>query len=141
MQYQQLPRTVADVCDVLRWQGRADLAERIKYFASDEDLDAGDVPVTLDSALGFLAFFDAVESAGQTQLACSPEGWICAVWTFPDCRRVSLWFVDQDKVLCAARQSDGRFADLPGDSEAASRLIVTEKLVESGEWFTWRNRV
>ena len=55
-----------------------DLADRIAYFASDADLDDGDVPVTLESALGFLAFFGAVESPDGTEsLTCSPEGGFC----------------------------------------------------------------
>ena len=49
--------SVAEVCDVLRGWGRADLAERLAYFASDEDLDDGDVQLTLESALGFVTFF------------------------------------------------------------------------------------
>ena len=75
-------RSVAEVCDVLRSWGEPDLADRIAYFASNADLDDGDVPVTLESALGFLAFFGAVESEGQVELGCSQEGWICAEWDF-----------------------------------------------------------
>ena len=45
-----------------------DLADRIAYFSSDVDLDDGDVPVTLESALGFLAFFGAVESEGHDRI-------------------------------------------------------------------------
>ena len=59
-------RSVAEVCEALRGWGRPDLAERIAYFASDEDLDDGDVPLTLESARGFLAFFGAVETEGQS---------------------------------------------------------------------------
>ena len=78
MKYRPLPpdaivrlRSVAEACDVLRSWGEPDLADRIAYFASDTDLDDGDVPVTLESALGFLAFFGAVESEGAIELGCS----------------------------------------------------------------------
>ena len=95
---------------MLRGWGRPDLADRLAYFASDEDLDDGDIPVTLESARGFLAFFGAVESTdGKVSLTCSPEGWILAVWRFPDTRRISLWFMDYDTVMYAARKSDGFF--------------------------------
>ena len=60
MKYRQLPSAIDDVCGVLRGWGRHDLARRIACFASDEDLEDGDVPVTLDSARGFLEFFSAV---------------------------------------------------------------------------------
>ena len=133
--------TIAGVCAVLRGWGRPDLADRIAYFASDADLDDGDVPVTLDSALGFLAFFGAVESAdGKVDLGCSPEGWLCAVWRFPDPRRISLWFVDCDTVMFAIRKADGRFVlDLNNGNETASRAYITTKLLETEEWFTWYN--
>ena len=131
--------SIAGVCAVLRGWGRPDLADRIAYFASDADLDDGDVPVTLDSALGFLAFFGAVESAdGTVSLTCSPEGWLLSVWRFPDLRRISLWFVDGDTVMFAVRKSDGRFVlDLNNGSETAGRAYITAKLLETEEWFTW----
>ena len=130
--------TVAAVCDVLRGWGRPDLADRIAYFASDADLDDGDVPVTLASALGFLAFFGAVESAeGKVDLGCSPEGWLCADWRFPDNRIVALWFLDRDRVMYAARKADGYFANINNGSEIGSRLLITEKLVGMAEWFRW----
>ena len=86
--------SVAEVCEALRGWGRPDLAERLAYFASDEDLDDGDVPLTLESARGFLAFFGAVETEGKVHLGCTTEGWICAEWDFPDRRDAGLWFLD-----------------------------------------------
>ena len=129
--------SVADVCAVLRAWNRPDLADRLAYFASDEDLDDGDQPLTLESARGFLAFFGEVESEGKVSLTCSPEGWILAVWRFPDTRRISLWFMDYDTVIYAARKSDGFFADLNGGKEVGSRSSVMEKMVAGKEWFTW----
>ncbi len=125
-------RTVAAVCDVLRGWGEPDLADRIAYFASEDDLDDGDVSVTLESALGFLAFFGAVESEGQVDLGCSPEGWICAEWFFSDNRLVSVLFPDRDKVDCAARKSDGRFIEINSGGDTGNRSFIMAKLVESG---------
>ena len=123
---------------MLRGWGRADLAERIAYFASDEDLDDGDAPATLDSALGFLAFFGAVESTdGKVSLTCSPEGWICADWRFPDRRLIALWFIDRQQVDYAARKSDGHFIDLGRDDAVVNLGQITERLVDLKEWFTW----
>ena len=131
-------RSIPEVCAVLRAWGRPDLADRIAYFASDADLDDGEAPVTLDSALGFLAVFGAVTSAdGKIDLGCSPEGWLCAVWRFPDLRRVSLWFMDSDTVMYAARKSGGHFADLNNGSEIGRRAFITRRLLETEEWFSW----
>ena len=122
---------------MLRGWGRPDLAERLAYFASDEDLDDGDVPLTLESALGFLAFFGAVESEGKVHLGCSTEGWICAEWDFPDRRDAGLWFLDSQRLMYTANGSDGRFLDLDGNgSRVGERVAIMEKLVKSG-LFTW----
>ena len=130
-------RSVAEVCDVLRGWGRPDLAERLAYFASDEDLDDGDVPLTLESARGFLAFFGAVETEGKVHLGCTTEGWICAEWDFPDRRDAGLWFLDSQRLMYTANGFDGRFLDLNGDgSSVGKRVDITEKLVRSG-LFTW----
>ena len=50
-------RSVDEVCDALLGWGQTDLADCVADFASDEGLADGDVPLTLESALGFLAFF------------------------------------------------------------------------------------
>ena len=130
-------RSVAEVCDVLRSWGEPDLADRIAYFASDTDLDDGDVLVTLESALGFLAFFGAVESEGTIELGCSSEGWICAEWDFPDLRDTGLWFLDGHRLMYSARNADGFFMDFNKDgNKVGDRIAITEKLVTSG-LFTW----
>ncbi len=130
--------SVAEVCNVLRGWGRADLAERLAYFASDEDLDDGDVPLTLESALGFLAFFGAVEPAeGNLDLGTTRDGWICAHWRFPDVRSVSLYFVDRERVDYAARKSDGNFIDLDRERDFVNHREIAERLVGMEQWFTW----
>ena len=130
--------TIAEVCDVLRAWGYPKLADRLTYLASEEDLDDGDRPATLESARGFLAFFGAVESAeGKLGLACSWEGWLCAEWRFTDRRLVSILFTDQDIIHYAARKSDDCFIDINNGSEVGNRSYITAKLVESKEWFAW----
>ena len=121
---------------MLRGWGRPDLAERLAYFASDEDLDDGDVPLTLESARGFLAFFGAVESEGKMHLGCTTEGWICAEWDFPDRRDAGLWFLDSQRLMYTTSGFDGRFMDLSDGGRVGDRVAITEKLVESG-LFTW----
>lgn len=130
--------SVAGVCDVLRGWGRPDLAERLAYLASDEDLDDGDSPASLESALGFLAFFGVVESEeGTVSLTTSPEGWICADWRFPDNRIVAVWFIDRHRVSYAARKSDGHFIDLSRSEVVVNVGQIAERLVNLKEWFTW----
>ena len=124
--------SVAGVCAVLRGWGRPDLADRIAYFASDADLDDGDVPVTLESALGFLALFGAVDSDGHLELACFPEGWISAEWYFDDVRIATITLLSRSRVMFAARRSDGRFTDFGMHGEYGDRKAVTENMVAAG---------
>ena len=123
--------TVAAVCNVLRGWGRPDLADRIAYFASDADLDDGDVPATLASALGFLAFFGAVESEGMVRLTGTPEGWICAEWDFADDRDAGLWFLDAERIMFSATGRNGKFIDT-GGVKIASRQVIIRKLDAAG---------
>ena len=125
-------RSVAEVCAVLRGWGRPDLADRLAYFASDEDLDEGDVPVTLASAQGFLAFFGAVETDGEIRMTCTQEGWICAEWDFTDHRDAGLWFLDADRIMFSATGRDGKFINIRGGSKIAARRVIMRKLAAEG---------
>ena len=130
--------SIAEACDVLRAWGHPNLADRLAYLASDEDLDDGDRPATLESARGFLAFFGAVESAeGDIALTTSPDGWICADWRFPDDRIVAMWFINSGQVDYAARKAGGHFIDLDQKEAVSSLEQTTKRLVDMKDWFTW----
>ena len=130
-------RSIPEVCAVLRAWGRPDLADRIAYFASDEDLYDGEVPVTLDSALDFLAVFGAVDADGKLELACSPEGWLSAEWYFDDARIATIHLWDRHRAMFAARRADGRFTDFGIDSPYADLPTIMENMVAAGilQWY------
>ena len=128
--------TAEDVCGLLRDSGESALADRIAYFASDEDLSEGDIPVTAESARGFLSFWGKVRSDGRISLTCSQEGWICAEWTFTDRRGASLWFLNDEQIMFAASDVSGNFVEVVRGSEIASCDVVAAKLVEAG-LFAW----
>ena len=125
------------VCDFLRRQGHISLADRIGYFASDDDLDDGDVPLTPASSRGFLRFLDAVKTDGDLDVTCTPEGWICATWSFSDKRRAAIWFIDESQVMFAAKDKDGSFVEIDGGSEKGSSSEIMVRLVDAG-LFRWR---
>lgn len=125
-------RTVDDVCGMLSVWGNDALADRIAYFASDDDLSDGDIPLTDASARGFLSFFGKVESEGKVRLTCSPEGWLCAGWRFPDERRATLWFMNDTEVMFAATGADGDFLEIDGGREVGRSLEIMGKLVGAG---------
>ena len=132
--YSSFRGTVGDVCDILRLWGEESLANRITYFASQDDLDEEEVPVTDASACGFLRFLRDIQFDGNLQLTCSPEGWLCATWHFNDARSAVLWFLDAHRVMFAATGPDGEFVEEP-DGEM-DILYIRAKLVETGI-FSW----
>lgn len=131
------PATIDEICSALRARGWPALARRLAYFASAEDLEPGDVPLTLDSALGFWAFFSAVDSEGAVFTTCSQEGWLCVNWDFEDRRGATLWFKDSQRVLFAATDAGSQWVKVDGGGDTGSLAVVTEKLVEAG-LFTWQ---
>ena len=129
------PATINEICAALTARGCPALAQRLAYFASTEDLEPGDAPLTLASALGFWDFFSSVGSEGKLNTGCSPEGWLCVDWDFDDQRGASLWFKDAQRVMFAATNAAGQWVKVDG-GDTGSLAAVTAKLVEEG-LFTW----
>ena len=131
------PATLDEIGAALTARGCPALARRLAYFASDADLEPGDVPLTLSSALGFWDFYRRVDSEGRAFTGCSPEGWLCVEWDFDDQRGVSLWFKDARQVMFAATDRAGRWVELDGGGDTGDRDEALAKLVEAG-LFTWQ---
>ena len=131
------PATLDEICAALTARGCPALARRLAYFASDADLEPGDVPLTLSSALGFWAFFRQVDSEGQVSLTCTAEGWLCGSWDFADRRAASLLFLDAQRALFAATAADGQWVEIDGGGDTGGLDEVTAKLVEAG-LFKWQ---
>ena len=130
---------IADISALLRQQGEDELADRLDYLASDEDLEPGESPATDESARGFFDFFASVESDSKVGLACSPEGWIVGEWRwFSDERTVGIWFLDAEKILFSALGKDGKFVEMEERNKITDRCMVTPKLVDAGLFF-WRD--
>lgn len=131
--------SIAEACDVLRAWGNPDLADRLAYLASDEDLEEGDLPATLESARGFLAFFGPVASsdASRVEMSTMPDGWISAHWYFADERTVSVYFIDHERALYSACKSDGSYVDRDRKDGHFNQSDVAVRLVGMKQWFTW----
>lgn len=131
--------TIVEISSLFREMGEDDLADRLDYLASDEDLDPGESPATDESARGFFEFFTSVESEGNVGLGCSPEGVICAEWRFQDKRAVGIWFLDAERVRFSAIDKAGELVDIKQRNKIADRSEVTKALVEiRQELFVWR---
>ena len=130
-------RSIPEVCAILRAWRRPDLADRIAWFASNDDLDDGELPLTLDSARGFLAVFGAVDADAKLELACSPEGWLCAEWYFDDARIATIHLLDCRRAMFAARCADGRFTDFGIATPYADLPTIMENMVAAGilKWY------
>lgn len=125
----QHPTTITEICAALERQGLPHLAQRIAYFAFDEDLEDGEALVTLESALGFWEFLSAVESQGKLDLACSPEGCMSVVWRFPaEERRAFVWFLDSQRGQFTATAAAGNFIRIADDGGKLTPNAVMERL-------------
>ena len=130
--------TIAEISGLLREMGEGELANRLDYLASDEDLEPGELPATDESARGFFEFFTSVESDSKVGLACSPEGWIVGEWRwFPDKRGASIWFLDAERVGFTANRKNGEFVALAGQSNTTTSSELTVALIQE-ELFSWR---
>ena len=130
--------SIVEISALLREMGEDELAARLDYLASDEDLEPGESPATAESARGFFEFFCSVESDSKVGLACSREGWISAEWRwFSDERRVGIWYLDAKKILFSALGKDGKFVEMEERNKITDRFMVTPKLVDAG-LFSWR---
>ena len=133
------PATINEICAALTARGCPALAQRLAYFASTADLEPGDVPLTLASALAFWDFFSAVEPVepvDRIDMACSPEGRLSVYWDYADPRRASIWFHDTELVNFAAKAANDQWVDIAGGGDTCGLQDLAAKLVEAG-LFTW----
>ena len=128
--------TIEDISHILHSWGERKIARRISYFASDEDLEDDDIPLTPESARGFFLFFGLVKSDGDISLTCSPEGRLCVSWKFSDKREASLWFLDEKHIMFAATNYNGDFIELSNGNETGESWEVMLKLIQAG-LLTW----
>lgn len=129
--------TIVEISALLREMGEEELADRLDYLASDEDLDPGESPATDESARGFIELYSGVEWSGEFGLACSPEGWIVGEWRFPDNRRASVWFLDAEQVMFTAKKKNGEFIAIGERGNFTERSTLMEVLVRE-ELLSWR---
>ena len=129
--------TIAEISALLRDTGEDELADRLDYLASDEDLEPGESPATDESARGFFEFFASIKSDSKVGLACSPEGWIVGEWRwYPDERGASIWFRDDEIVMFTANKKDGNFVKVEGLGNVTQQATLIPILVQEG-LFSW----
>ncbi len=129
--------TIAEISTLLREMGEHELADRLDYLASDDDLDPGESPITLESAQAFLELFASVEFEGTVGLGSSYEGWVYAQWSFPDERALGVWFIDTEYVKYTARDKTGNHIDIEGSARTIERSKLMRGLVQK-ELLSWR---
>ena len=130
--------SIPEISALLKEMDEGELADRLDYLASDEDLDAGDVPATSESARGFFELFSSVECDSKVGLGCSPEGWIVGEWRwFPDERGASVWFLGDERLMFSANKKNGGFVSIGEQKNFTTLSILTKTLVEEGV-FSWR---
>ena len=129
--------SIAEVSALLREMGEEELADRLDYLASDEDLELGESPVTDESARGFFELFASVEFEGTVGLGSSREGWVLAQWSFPDKRTLGVWFIDSESVMYTAKDKTGKHVDIEGPARTVERSKLMDGLIQKG-LLSWR---
>ena len=111
-----IPEPIQDIVVKIFQDGGAFLAERLLYYASNEDLSEGDIPLTVPSAQAFHHFYTQTYALGETSITCSQDGCLVLEYHFPqrgepDRRSATIWFTDDDNVVFAATDKDGFWLD------------------------------
>ena len=132
------PESVDRVIDVIRYMDATRIATRLKYLASDEILEEGDTPVSLEVCIGFMEFFTNLTSDAYLNLTCA-KGWLCTEWDFPDDRAVILWFMGRDTARVTVFNSDGNLVDINDGQQVRDRRTIMKNLVASGYFFAGRS--
>ena len=133
-----VPQSIDEIIDVINSMGETRIATRLKYLASDDILEEGDTPVTLDVCIGFMEFFTNLTSDAYLNLTCA-KGWLCTEWDFPDDRAVILWFMGRDTARVTVFDSDGNLVDINDGQQVRDRRTIMKDLVASGYFFGRRN--
>ena len=128
--------SIVEISSLLREMGEVKLADRLDYLASDEDLEPGESPITLESTQAFFELFVSVEYEGTVGLGSSHEGWVYAQWSFPDERALGVWFVDKEYVKYTARDKTGKHIDIEGSARTIDLSTLMHGLVQK-ELFSW----
>ena len=118
--------TALNICNILRYWGEEDLAERVLFLTSNQD------QFNLASLRGFLLFWSAVESEGGISLSFAEDGTLCANWQFLDSRRLEVKFLDIDRVTLTATAANGETVKIRNSQKAVKRNTALNRLIESG---------
>ena len=133
-----VPQSIGEIIDVINSMDATRIAARLKYLASDDILEEGDTPVSLDVCIGFMEFFTNLTSDAYLNLTCA-KGWLCTEWDFPDDRAVILWFMGRDTARVTVFDSDGNLVDINGGQQVRNRRTIMKNLVTSGYFFVGRS--
>ena len=121
------------VCDTLRNWEVPDLAEKIMELSSNEQ------PLDLESTRGFLMFFSSVEAGEIPTLESDDTGIVSSHWHFPGKGRLTVKFLNVDRLSVAVISRDGGQVKITNRDELVRRQTATRRLTERGWLSPFRN--
>ena len=130
--------SMADIIHAINSMGEFKIASRLKYLASEEIAEEGDIPVSLQVCAAFLEFFTQLTNNAHLNLTCA-KGWLCAEWDFPDDSSVIVWFMERDAARVTVFDREDNLVDINAGQQVRDRSIIMENLERSG-YFSWRNK-
>ncbi len=81
--------------------GYPECSERINFLNSTDDIEKGELPLSLESAKGFLLFFAKFNDLGEPLLGLFPEGTLSAEWWLADNRHFLVELLDSQNASFA----------------------------------------
>ena len=89
------------VIEYLALCGFAESANYIAYLRSTDDLEEGDKPLTLESAMGFVTLMQNFSDLGEPMIGLFSEGTISAEWRIADDKHLLIEPLDGNKASFA----------------------------------------
>ncbi len=78
------PDNIEEITERIDRMGYPDCSERIDFLNNTDDTEEGELPLSLESAKGFLLFFTRFSDLGEPVLGLFPEGTLSAGWRIAD---------------------------------------------------------
>lgn len=103
-QYESIPADFSSfekVIEALKLCGFTESAKYIAYLHSGDDLEEGDKPLTLESAIGFVTLMQNFRDLGEPMIGLFSKGTISAEWRIANDKHLLIEPLDADKASFA----------------------------------------
>lgn len=120
--------SLEDLMDTLQMMDFNESVARLAYLCSTEDMEDGDVPLSLESVRGFVKFICDFQDLGREPLlGLAPSGDLSVEWRIADNKHLGVWPLDSGHVHFAFIGPSGKLgerAHLSGEGTIAKVISI-----------------